>query len=227
VWLWIASKYPMLTSFFVFFDFIWKSSRRLLQVHSQNSAVHRALTSVVLRSRRDTPRGASLGSSGVHRVSVNLLVFLDVLLFLGVKPNSYHFFRVYQFAKISIIPYKFLSILEANMGLTTPNHLPPEIVFKIVSLSLRYVSHAGILARREGLYSEVNYSTVRLPTSRTDERNPRSHRWKMRFLRTCCLVCRGWLDVCQAFLFQNVYIRRISTFILVSLGFFPSRFSRL
>ncbi|PLW05949.1 hypothetical protein PCANC_27149 [Puccinia coronata f. sp. avenae] len=72
------------------------------------------------------------------------------------------------------------------MGLTTPNHLPPEIVFKIISLSL----------------------------SRTDERNPRSHRWKMRFLRTCCLVCRGWLDVCQAFLFQNVYIRRISTFIL-------------
>lgn len=68
----------------------------------------------------------------------------------------------------------------------TPNDLPPEIVFKIITLSL----------------------------GRSDESNPRVHRWKLKFLRACCLVCRGWLDVCQAFLFQNVYIRRTRTFIL-------------
>ncbi|KNZ62387.1 hypothetical protein VP01_1276g4 [Puccinia sorghi] len=53
--------------------------------------------------------------------------------------------------------------------------------------------------------------------SHTDERNPRVHRWKLRFLRTCCFVCRGWLDVSQAFLFQNVYLQRTKSFLLVSL----------
>ncbi|KAI9613154.1 hypothetical protein H4Q26_010433 [Puccinia striiformis f. sp. tritici PST-130] len=78
---------------------------------------------------------------------------------------------------------------------TTPNDLPPEIVHKIISLSL----------------------------GRCDECNPRTHRWKMKFLRICCLVCRGWVDVCQAFLFQHVYIRRTRTFVLFCKSISSSR----
>ncbi|EFP82481.2 uncharacterized protein PGTG_08437 [Puccinia graminis f. sp. tritici CRL 75-36-700-3] len=81
------------------------------------------------------------------------------------------------------------------MSSMTPNDLPPEIVFKIVSLSL----------------------------GRSDESDPRVHRWKLKFLRVCCLICRGWLDVCQAFLFQNVYIRRTKTFRLFCRSLSSSR----
>jgi len=77
----------------------------------------------------------------------------------------------------------------------TPNDLPPEIVYKIISLSLGH----------------------------TDERNPRAHRWKLRFLRTCCVVCRGWLDVSQAFLFQNVYLQRTKSFLLFCRALSSSR----